>query len=65
MKNDWIYQQFIKEMVDNQQPNFYINEEGKKVMTREFHLKRGFCCGSVCTNCPYDPAYTKNITTVK
>ncbi|MCA9478380.1 MAG: hypothetical protein KC535_04485 [Nanoarchaeota archaeon] len=25
----------------------------------EFLLKRGYCCGSSCTNCPYLPKYQK------
>ena len=34
------------------------------VFTREFHLKRGQCCGSGCRHCPYDPRQTKGTTTV-
>lgn len=34
----------------------YINEEGKTVFTEEFHLKRGYCCGSGCLHCPF-PKY--------
>ena len=33
--------------------DFYFNEEGLMVLTREFLLKRGFCCHSGCENCPY------------
>jgi len=32
--------------------DFYI-EDGKYVFTKEFHLKRGFCCDSGCRHCPY------------
>ena len=38
----------LKEGVD-----FYFNEEGLMVLTREFLLKRGFCCHSGCLHCPY------------
>jgi hypothetical protein len=31
----------------------YTIEEGKWVFTSWFLLKRGFCCGSGCRNCPY------------
>ena len=24
------------------------------VFTAEYHLKRGYCCGSNCRHCPYD-----------
>lgn len=34
------------------------------VFTREFHLKRGHCCGSGCRHCPYEPRQTKGATTV-
>jgi hypothetical protein len=28
-------------------------ENGLLVFTREYHLKRGYCCQSGCRNCPY------------
>jgi len=33
--------------------DYNINEEGLFVFTREYHLKRGFCCKSGCKHCPY------------
>ncbi len=33
--------------------DFYFNDEGLMVLTKEFLLKRGFCCQSGCENCPY------------
>lgn len=44
-------------------PDFYI-EDGKYVFTKEFHIKRGSCCGNVCKNCPYFPRYKKGNTTI-
>jgi hypothetical protein len=38
----------LKEGID-----FYFNESGLMVFTKEYHLKRGFCCGNGCINCPY------------
>jgi len=32
--------------------DFYI-EKGLYVFTREYLLKRGFCCQSGCRHCPY------------
>ena len=32
--------------------DYYI-EDGYKVFTEEFHLKRGTCCGSGCRHCPF------------
>jgi hypothetical protein len=34
------------------------------VFTREFHLKRGQCCGSGCRHCPYEPRWAKGAMTV-
>ncbi|MEP6512258.1 MAG: DUF5522 domain-containing protein [Parafilimonas sp.] len=32
----------------------YFNTEGFTVMTEEYLLQRGYCCGNSCLNCPYD-----------
>jgi hypothetical protein len=44
----------------------YYVEEGRVVLTRAYHLKRGFCCNSKCKNCPYDKqaAQTERIVIV-
>lgn len=33
--------------------DFYFNEQGLMVFTKAYHLKRGYCCGNNCINCPY------------
>lgn len=33
---------------------FYTNESGLFVMTREYLLQRGYCCGNGCMHCPFD-----------
>lgn len=34
--------------------DFYIDKHsGYLVFTRDYHLKRGFCCNSGCRHCPY------------
>ena len=43
----------------------YYLENGKVVFTEEYHKKRGYCCGSKCRHCPYEPAYEKGTTTLK
>ena len=30
-----------------------MNEDGLMVATRAFLLRRGYCCGNGCLNCPY------------
>jgi len=34
------------------------------VFTRQFHLRRGECCGSGCRHCPYEPHGQAGSTTV-
>ncbi len=34
--------------------DYYINEQGYRVFTEAYHLKRGFCCKNGCKHCPYD-----------
>lgn len=39
----------------------YNFENGLMVLTARFLLKRGYCCGNDCRNCPYRlPERTKN-----
>ena len=33
--------------------DFYFNEQGFMVFTREYHLKRGYCCKNDCKHCPW------------
>ena len=34
-------------------PGDFYFEEGLIVFTAEYHLRRGYCCGSGCRHCPY------------
>ncbi|MBO9595621.1 MAG: hypothetical protein J7599_22150 [Niabella sp.] len=34
--------------------DYYVNEEGKMVLTEQYHLQRGYCCSNGCRHCPYD-----------
>lgn len=34
--------------------DYTIDELGRYIFTKKFHLKRGYCCGCDCINCPYD-----------
>jgi len=31
----------------------YYTKEGHRVMTEEYLLSRGYCCGLNCRHCPY------------
>ncbi len=34
--------------------HYYVNEQGLVVLTRQYLLERGYCCGNGCKHCPYD-----------
>ena len=38
----------------NEDEDFYFNNDGFIVLTEEYHLARGYCCGNGCKHCPYD-----------
>ncbi|MDB4543232.1 DUF5522 domain-containing protein [bacterium] len=42
-------QLFIREQISKD----YYWENGYKVFTKEYHLKRGKCCSSGCRHCPF------------
>ncbi|MFT4310367.1 MAG: DUF5522 domain-containing protein [Candidatus Woesearchaeota archaeon] len=33
--------------------DYYIDDQGNLVFTKEYHLKRGYCCHNGCKHCPY------------
>lgn len=33
--------------------DFYFDLGGLMVFTSQYHLRRGYCCGSGCRHCPY------------
>ncbi len=41
----------MKDLVEH--IHYYINEEGYVVLTEQYHLERGYCCGNGCKHCPY------------
>jgi hypothetical protein len=34
--------------------DFYYNEMGYIVLTAQYHLEKGNCCGNGCLHCPFD-----------
>lgn len=34
--------------------DYYYNEAGYIVLTENYHLKKGYCCGNGCKHCPYN-----------
>ena len=47
-----------------EQPDYYL-ENGLLVFTASHHLKRGYCCGSGCRHCPYEPQHVEGNQVVK
>jgi hypothetical protein len=45
-------------------PSDFYMDNGRKVMTEEFHKKRGFCCGNGCRHCPYIPKHVRGTITL-
>jgi alkyl hydroperoxide reductase subunit AhpF len=35
------------------EPGDYYMDGPNLVFTEQYHLKRGYCCGSGCRHCPY------------
>jgi len=33
--------------------HYYFNEDGYVVLTEQYHLQKGYCCGNGCKHCPY------------
>ena len=52
------------DLTKNTNPTDFYIEDGKYVFTKEFHLKRGHCCGSGCKNCPFYPVHKKGNTNI-
>ena len=42
----------MKDLIEG--THYYINEEGFVVLTEQYHLEKGYCCGNGCTHCPYE-----------
>ncbi len=51
----------MNELVEDE--DFY-REGDFIVFTRLYHLRRGYCCGSGCRHCPYEPRWTGGATRV-
>lgn len=45
--------------------DFYYNNDRKIIMTEQYHIERGYCCGSKCKHCPYWPKYQTGNRNIK
>jgi hypothetical protein len=54
-QHDWIYELYVKEFGNKLLPtDFYYDQNGFRVFTESYHLRRGSCCGNGCKHCPYN-----------
>ena len=44
----------FREQALTEDDDYYFNNDGLVVFTKEYLLERGYCCGNGCVNCPYD-----------
>ena len=42
----------MKDLIEG--THYYINEEGYVVLTEQYHLEKGYCCGNGCKHCPFE-----------
>ncbi|MBT3382276.1 MAG: hypothetical protein HN778_13795 [Prolixibacteraceae bacterium] len=43
----------------------YSMENGYRIMTEEYLVRRGYCCSNGCRNCPYQPKAQKGNTVLR
>jgi len=42
----------MKELIEG--VHYYFNEDGLVVLTEQYHIEKGYCCGNGCLHCPYE-----------
>ncbi len=58
--DDYYTPEPLKEGVD-----YEMDPRGFRIMSKEYLIKRGYCCGNGCKNCPYFPLHHKGNTNLK
>ena len=56
--DEFLFYKMYNKRMPLEEGDYYVNEQGYKVFTEQYHLKRGHCCKSGCKHCPYN--YNKN-----
>jgi hypothetical protein len=51
--------------MDLEKADYYFDQNGNVVFTKEYHLKRGYCCKNGCKHCPWEYLRNKNGKTVQ
>jgi len=55
---------YIEQFLSQDKKDFY-KEGDNTIMTEDYHLRRGQCCGNGCRHCPYIPRHTKGSNETK
>ena len=50
----------VREGVD-----YILSKDGYRIMNEHFLIRRGYCCGNGCMNCPYFPKAIKGNTNLR
>ena len=62
--DDWITDLHNRFLFLDKERHFY-HENGNVIMTEEYHIERGTCCGSGCSHCPFSPSHQKMNTQLR
>jgi hypothetical protein len=49
------YRQQTRWMPRARPEEFYTDPDGRLVFKASYHRRRGYCCGSGCRHCPFEP----------
>lgn len=55
----------VKAMSKYEDINQFKEPHTHNPLTREFLIKRGYCCSMKCLNCPYTPKHTYKATKLR
>ena len=64
MSNNELLRAVEKTMQQMQEGRDFYWEGRFMVFTSTYHRRRGYCCGTGCRHCPYDPQWIKDNTTL-
>ena len=51
--------------LNKEREELYYFEGSRIVFTPQYHIERGYCCGSGCRHCPYEPKHERDNTNIE
>ena len=64
MSNHELLRAALEKIEQLQEGEDFYWEGRAMVFTSEYHLRRGYCCGTGCRHCPFDPRWIKDTVTL-